>query len=101
MVQIYPSHLTFYNISDNGVNPYPFASHPDNSTLDIFSFPLPFKNHPSFISIYIGAADISYHFEPLAEAVNDGLLDQFRGKGELYSSLNHLILWVFLPKLSL
>src|SRR4030042_1372782 len=76
VVQIYPSHLTFYNISRNRVNSYPFAGHPDNSPLDVFSFSLQLKNYPAFISVYIGTADISHYFEPLTKVVNDGLLDQ-------------------------
>jgi hypothetical protein len=75
VVQIYSSHLTFYHISGNRVDPYPFVSHPGNPTLDIFLFPLQLEDYQAFISIYIGAADISYYFELLTRIMNDGFPD--------------------------
>jgi hypothetical protein len=101
MVKIYSAHLTFYNISNNRSNPYPFASHPGNSRLDIFSFPLRLKNYSAPIAIYIGTADIGYYLELLAKLVNHGLLDQFRGEGEPYSSFDHLVLLILFLELKL
>jgi hypothetical protein len=101
MVQIYPSHLSFYNVSGDRINPHPFARHPGNPALDIIYFSLQLKNHPSPISAYIGSGDISHHFEPLTKVINDGLLDQFRRKREFYSSLDHIVLLILFVELRL
>jgi hypothetical protein len=101
MVKIYSAHLTLYNIPDYGIDPYPLAGHPDDPTLDIFSFPLQLKNYPALVSIYTGAADIGHYFRLLTKVVNDGLLNQFRWKGEFYSSFDHLIFLVLFPEVEL
>lgn len=65
---------------DNRVDLHPLARYSGNPALDIICLSLQFKDHPSLISIHIGATNIGHHFEPLTKVANSGPLDQFLGR---------------------